>query len=71
MKGKYITCSVCGLAGHTLVKDGKSGYKHQNSAICKQVMRNQPKRRLVAAAPRVALPSVGEVMKYARPVKYE
>ena len=51
LKGKYIQCSVCGLAGHTLVKsgkldeDGKEEFKHQNPAICRQVMRNQPKEK--------------------------
>ena len=42
-EGKYVTCSVCGLAGHTLVDDGKEGYRHQNNAICTQVRKNQPK----------------------------
>lgn len=61
VEGRYITCSVCGLAGHTLVKDGKGSYKHQNPTICTQVMKNQPKRAII--------PTVKEVMKYARPIK--
>ena len=40
-EGVAIVCSKCGLAGHTLVKDGKDGYRHQTVIICEQVRRNQ------------------------------
>lgn len=62
IKGKPITCSTCGLAGHTLVKDGKGGYKHERPTICAQVMRSQPKRQTI-------IPTREEVMKYAKPTK--
>ena len=35
--GTPITCSECNTSGHTLIKDGRGGYKHQNTALCKVI----------------------------------
>ena len=62
MKGRYIQCSVCGLAIPGFMKDGKGGYKHQNPAICAQALKNQPKRQ-------VTIPTMSDIKKFARPIK--